>query len=189
MTSSFSSHIDLAHSYWKAHVREGDCVIDATCGNGHDTLFLAQLVGSSGLVIGLDIQEQALANTKTLLLKENLYERISLHKQSHESFPEDAYLRPISLLVYNLGYLPGGNKQLTTRTATTLASLEKSLELLSSGGLLSVTCYPGHPEGETEERAVIAWMEALPPFKYAICHHRWVNRRLAPSLAIIQKKI
>lgn len=186
MSTTYSSHIDLAHAYWKTHVQEGDSVIDATCGNGHDTLFLAQLVGNSGRVIGLDIQEQALKNTQ-LLLQENSCMQVSLHRQSHVSFPEEAYQRPISLIVYNLGYLPGGNKNITTKTDSSLESLRKSIELVEEGGLVSVTCYPGHEEGKIEEIALLDWLQTLSPLSFAICHHRWINRRQAPSLLIIKK--
>jgi hypothetical protein len=184
-------HIAVAHQCWRKHLKEGEWVVDATCGNGRDTLFLAECVlgGSSGGVIGLDIQEQAIENTR-LLLKQSLppsqYDRIHLYQQSHATFPSQALGYPISLIVYNLGYLPKGKKQITTTSETTLASIEKGLSLLTQGGMISITCYSGHPEGAREESALITWTQMLSPTLYSIYHHRW-SRHLSPSLMIIRK--
>ncbi len=188
-----SPHIALAHSYWKAHLKEGQWAVDATCGNGHDTLFLAQCIlgnTSHGGVIGLDIQEKAIENTRLLLeqsLLSHQYARVHLFKQSHASFPNQVMNHSISLIVYNLGYLPKGEKQITTRTDTTLESIKEGLSLIAKGGLISITCYPGHAEGEREETALLTFAQGLSSKIYSICHHRWLNRHLSPSLIIIQK--
>src|SRR5690349_11651165 len=155
----FSSHIDLAHHYWMQIVKKGDTVIDATCGNGKDTLILARLAldEGQGRLIGLDIQSEALLRTKQLLcehLSESLMERICLFEQSHVEFPKEIIDRSIRLIVYNLGYLPSGNKAVTTTATTTLISVERALDLLMPGGLLSITCYPGHDQGKKEEEAL-----------------------------------
>jgi len=176
-------HITLAHQYWRSHLKEGDLAIDATCGNGHDTLVLAELVGKKGRVIALDIQDQALENSRRIV-KEKFYFNVSFFQQSHATFPNNE--SPASLIVYNLGYLPGGDKSITTQTDTTLESLRAALTLLASRGMISITFYPGHPEGLREEEAISTWLESLPSPNYSVCHHRWLNRKLAPSLIIIQ---
>ena len=190
----FSSHIDLAHHYWMQIVKKGDTLIDATCGNGKDTLVLARLAldEGHGRLIGLDIQQEALLRTKELLrehLPESLMERIYLFEQSHVEFPKELTSHSIRLIVYNLGYLPSGNKAITTQTMTTLISVEKALNLLMPGGLLSITCYPGHDQGKKEEEALEAWLNALSPKWFSVCQHRWLNRSSSPSLILIQKKI
>lgn len=189
----YSPHLTLAHNYWKEIVQSGDSVIDATCGNGHDTLFLSQIVLATslqGYVMGIDIQKSALDNTQALL-KKNLtpmqYDRVHLYQQSHTSFPEETYRQTIKLIVYNLGYLPGQNKQITTQTSTTLTSVENALHLLTPGGAISITCYPGHAEGLKEETALLVWLQTLSYSTYSICHHRWINRTLSPSLILIKK--
>lgn len=182
--SIFDSHLDLAHSHWEKILNKGGWAIDATCGNGHDTLCLAQLVTPDSGVIGLDIQPLALENTAALL-KKNSINNVQLYLQSHEIFPRISH--PIRLIVYNLGYLPGGNKQLTTFVDTTLNSVKNGLELLSEEGVMSITCYSGHPEGEREENALIDFCKTLSPYKFNTCHHRWLNREKAPSLILIQK--
>lgn len=187
----FRSHIDYAHQVWKQHLSQGDWAIDATCGNGKDTLFLAELLAPlSGGLIALDIQESAIMNTKALLEKQLSpahQATVHLYHQSHETFPEIAHDKQIKIIIYNLGYLPRGNKSLTTLTSTTLVSVKNALSLLISQGLLSITCYPGHLEGAREEEALLEWSRHLDPKLYSVCHLRWQNRKESPSLLMIQK--
>ena len=190
----FQSHIDLAHKYWQQLVLSGDVVIDATCGNGHDALVLAKLAltSSSGKLFAFDLQQAALDNS-TKLLKENLTQdqntRIELIQGCHSKFPEGILPETVKLIVYNLGYLPGGDKSKTTLVSTTLESIQQALKLLVPGGAISLTCYPGHHEGKIEEAAIIELMASLDAKLWSCCHHRWINRRQSPNLVIIQKGI
>jgi SAM-dependent methyltransferase len=181
----WSNPITLAHHYWKWLLHPNDSVIDATCGNGKDALYLAELL-PQGVVIGIDISARAIQKSKETT---SHLSNVLLFHQSHESFPEVAYAKEIKLIVYNLGYLPGsGNKSETTETHVTLFSVKKSLSLVVEGGVVSITCYPGHPEGKKETIALLEYISALPQNEWNICRHEWPNRRLAPSLLIIQKK-
>ena len=146
-------HLEKAHQFWKAHLRPADAVIDATCGNGKDTAILAQLV-PQGYVYAIDIQEDAITSAE----RNAPYPNISFLRQCHTILPQDQRVR---LVVYNLGYLPGGDKQLTTQTSTTLHSIQTAYDLLPEGGALSITCYPGHPEGAIEEKALQEWSRSL----------------------------
>lgn len=169
-------HLDQAHLYWKNLLKSDDWVIDATCGNGKDSLKLAELV-PEGHVYALDIQEAALQKAQELIP----YSNISYLHQSHALLPSGKF----KLIVYNLGYLPGGNKNLTTLTSTTLESLEKASQLIDIGGAVSITCYPGHPEGALEEVAVEGWVQGLDPNKWLTAHHFW--REKSPSLFYLVK--
>ena len=187
----FPSPIPMAHQLWKQVLSSGDIAIDATMGNGKDTLMLAKYLTSlgGGTVLSFDIQEKALYNTEALL-KEHLpsYQTIDhLLLRSHAEFPENIQPESVKLIVYNLGYLPGGNKTLTTMTATTLQSVEKALSLLCHVGVLSLTCYPGHPEGKKEWHALQALLTNLPKNLYCVTHHQWMNRHDSPTLILIQK--
>ena len=190
----FRSHLDLAHQYWNRILQEGDFAIDATCGNGQDSLALAKtlhLFKEWGL-IGLDIQEKAIENTRTLLqshLCEKTMTSVHLFKQSHAQFPLLAYQSPIRLIIYNLGYLPGGDKTLTTQTDTTLLSVETALEILLPGGILSITCYPGHKEGLLEQETLLKRLSTLNKGDWSVCHHTFSNRGSSPSLILIQKSL
>lgn len=190
--SLFQSHLDLAHNYWTKLVRPGNWVIDATCGNGHDTLFLAQLALSShspGLVIAMDKQLPAIENTRQRLsstLPSSLLPQVQLLHQCHSTFPT-LPSQSISLIVYNLGYLPKGDKAFTTMTETTGASVRAALDLISPGGAISISCYPGHTEGKVEEDWLLQFGANLDPREWSCCHHRWLNRQSAPSLLLIQR--
>ena len=175
------SLFDLAHTFWIKTLRPGDWAIDATCGNGHDTLFLSEHCAG---VIGLDIQPQALLNTRERCRNKNIF----LFHQSHRSFPALAHLAPIRLVVYNLGYLPGGSKAVTTMTLNTLKSVENALTLILPGGLVSITSYSGHIEGQKEEEALLSFCRSLCPKTWTVVFHKWLNRNKAPSLLLIQKE-
>jgi len=151
--------VEVVHDIVRASVQPGDCVIDATAGNGHDTLMLAEAVAPHGRVHAFDIQADALEQTR-LLLSSELQPLVSLHHASHGEL--SAHLPSsergqVAAVLFNLGYLPGGDKQLTTRAETTLQALDASLEWLRPGGLLSVLAYIGHPGGIEEANAVLNW--------------------------------
>jgi hypothetical protein len=178
------NHLELAKQYWKSHLCPGDTAIDATAGNGHDTLFLAGL-GLSAL-LALDIQEAAIQKTRERLEAHSALGRVILRLGSHEDL--SGLPAPPKLIVYNLGYLPGGDKTLTTTTASTLKSVSTALSLLGEKGALSITCYPGHEEGEREEAALLEWASSLPSDKWEVRHHRWINRPRSPSLIWISPR-
>lgn len=186
----FRPHLQLAHQYWQQNLAPGESAIDATCGNGHDTLKLCQLAlnETSGHIYGFDIQESALKTT-SLRLTENLapslVKRVTLINRCHSDLTL-SNAEPIKLIVYNLGYLPGSDKNLVTRVHTTLQSLQRATELLAPGGLITITCYPGHPEGALEEEALLEFAAKLPQDRWNCCHHRWINRQQPPSLLLIR---
>lgn len=190
----FQSHLELAHHYWEKIVSPGDRVIDATCGNGHDTLKLARLVltEESGEVYAIDVQASALEKSRELLsqnLSPLLCQRVHWAAESHENFPQAILPESVKLIVYNFGYLPGGDKSLTTKTDTTLESVKQALTLLCKGGALSLTCYPGHAEGATEEALLGELLTSLSPREWSVCHHVWRNRRNAPSLFLVCRTV
>ncbi|HEX2580180.1 MAG TPA: class I SAM-dependent methyltransferase [Rhabdochlamydiaceae bacterium] len=169
-------HLDQAHLYWKDLLKPNDQVIDATCGNGKDALRLAQLV-PQGHVYALDIQECALQQARALIP----YSNISYLHQSHTELPSGQF----KLVVYNLGYLPAGNKELTTMAGTTLESLKKAAQIIVIGGAVCITCYPGHLEGAREEVAVRGWVKGVDSKKWLITHHFW--REKSPCLFYLIK--
>lgn len=147
---------ELAHAVVREHLRAGDVAVDATVGNGHDTYFLAGLVGPTGRVFGFDIQAEAVRRTE-MLLKENGLANVTLTRGDHsrmaELLPADVRGH-VAVVMFNLGYLPGGEKTITTGPPTTLAALDAAVSVLREGGLLSVVAYRGHPGGLAEADAV-----------------------------------
>jgi len=148
-----------AHREIDAVVREGDIAIDATAGNGHDTVFLARLVGEAGKVVAFDLQEQAIVSTRDRLAAASLLERVQLVHGSHGTIAEQVAAESVAAVMFNLGYLPGGDHAVITRTEETLRALEGALGVLRPGGILTIVCYPGHEGGDEESAAVMAWGE------------------------------
>jgi len=148
-----------AHREIAAVLSPGDTAIDATAGNGHDTVFLAKLVGDTGLIFAFDVQEQAIASTRERLAQEGLLERVKLVHGSHAALHAYAAPGSVAAVMFNLGYLPGGDHTVITRTAETLQALGEALHALKPGGVLTIVCYPGHEGGDQESAAVLAWAE------------------------------
>lgn len=158
---------ELAHTILRDVIREGDRVVDATAGNGHDTVFLARYVGESGEVIAYDIQPRAIASAQQRVAAEGLAARVRWHLQSHATMADDLAPGSARAIVFNLGYLPGDNHDVTTETQETLKALAAAGTVLQAGGCLSILCYPGHEEGTNEAQQVEAWATHLDRWRVA----------------------
>lgn len=155
-----------AQNLAKSYLANGSIAIDATCGNGFDTLFLAEQVGSSGVVYGLDIQERAIESVRQKLLEKSMLSQCNLVVGCHSqlnSIVNPIHAGVVSVVMFNLGYLPLGDKSIVTRPATTLAALDQASELVRPGGLISVLAYPGHAGGLDEANCVANWVGRSEP--------------------------
>lgn len=179
--------LDFAKELMLSHLKEDGIYVDFTMGNGHDTLFLAQQ-HPKGMVYAFDIQEQALSHTKALLAEHGITSGVTLILDSHEQFPH--YITaPIDIGIFNLGYLPGADKTVTTQTQTTLQALEAALAALSETGILILVLYPGHPEGKRESEAVEAFCRALSGSNYNVIKYDFINKQNPPYLLAVEKRI
>ncbi len=162
--SNFRSLTAFAQDATAAVLSPGAVAVDATVGNGHDTLFLARRVAPNGQVAGFDIQHHALQATRTRLEQAGLADLVRLHPCGHqfmlERVPAD-WAGRVSALMFNLGYLPGSDRQVTTTPGTTLSALDQALTLVRHGGLISLLVYRGHPGAQAEVEAVFAWLNRL----------------------------
>jgi ubiquinone/menaquinone biosynthesis C-methylase UbiE len=175
----------LAQEILKPLIRAGDRVIDATAGNGHDTLFLAQCVGPKGRVLAFDVQEAALVSARSRV---ETMPWVEFFHQSHTEMAAHVEDGSVAAVMFNLGYLPGENHELTTEADETLGALEIAVRLLKPGGLLSVVCYPGHPAGAREALAVEQWMGALAAMGWRVARYGALGtRRPAPFLLLAGK--
>jgi predicted methyltransferase len=149
--------VELAHASISPRLKKGDICLDATAGNGHDSLFLAQHVSPGGTVYAVDIQESALRTTQERLIRHGLVKVLQSFHGSHRAVSAwlPASVRgEIAVAMFNLGYLPGGDHQVTTSVRETTAALEAIYPLIRKGGLISVIGYRGHPGGKEETEAV-----------------------------------
>lgn len=179
----------VAHDLVRQVIRPGDIAIDATAGNGHDTLFLAQCVGSSGTVYGLDIQQDALTATANRLAAAGVTNAVLLHR-SHAELREALSTvadNSVAAVMLNLGYLPGASKQMVTRADSTVRAIRDSLRLLRPGGILTVVAYTGHPGGLEELQAVRDLLGSLPPEEFQVTEPESTNDKvLAPRLLVVR---
>lgn len=180
----------FSHDIIKEAISEGDYAIDATLGNGHDTLFLAELVGLEGKVFGFDIQKDAIQSTKERLIENNLYNQVELIHDGHENMlehiPED---QQVSAVMFNLGYLPKGDKNIVTKAETTVKAINQALSLLKTGGVLSIMVYYGHPGTNGEKEAVDELVREIPQDDYEVLSYKFVNQiNNPPYLYMIKRK-
>lgn len=168
-------------------IRPGDAAIDGTVGNGHDTLFLAELVGEKGHVFGFDIQEQAILHTKGLLEKKQVAARVHLFQKGHEtikeSIPADFHGK-ISGAMFNLGYLPGGDKSIVTKPETTISAINQLVDILTKGGILGLVIYHGHEEGAYERDRILAYAKGLDQTNVHVLQYSFINQRNNPPFLL-----
>ena len=175
--------IDIAHHLMAAYITEDDIVVDMTMGNGHDTLFLAQI---SQFVYAFDIQKQAL-NTTQKRLEEHQIRNVKLILDSHENIKK--YVDKYKYVIYNLGYLPNGDKTITTSSTSTLNSLKIVMEELLEGGIIFMVIYPGHDEGKIESTDLEACFKTIDHRYFKVVKTNLPYQHLNPPyLVMIYKK-
>ena len=163
------------------HVKVGHTVLDCTVGNGNDTLLLAKQVGQTGKVYGFDIQRRALDITLQKLTCENVNDRVQLIEDSHENI--DLHINEeLDFIIYNLGYLPKGDKSIKTKKTTTLISLEKSFDLLKENGIIIITCYIGHDGGIEEKDGVENLLANLDQKIFNVIKYEFMNQKNYPPV-------
>ena len=151
---------DITQDWLKDILKAGDSAIDATLGNGFDALFLAQQIGESGRLYGFDVQQQAITQSEKLLIDEPCQKSFFLKGHEHiASVLPPETKGQIKVVMFNLGWLPGSDKNIITKAETTISALEQSIIWLAPGGKMSVMVYPGHQGGDSEAADVIHWLE------------------------------
>ncbi|MEI4769208.1 class I SAM-dependent methyltransferase [Psychrobacillus sp. FJAT-51614] len=169
-------------------IQQGDYVVDATAGNGHDTLFLAQLVGETGHVYAFDVQAEALKSTEEKLVESNLNCRATLILDGHEHV--SAYVqKELSAAIFNLGYLPGSNHQIVTKGNSTIQAIESLLGMLKIGGFIVLVVYHGHAGGKEEKDAILNYVQQLPQsYAHVLCY-QFLNQQNNPPFIIAIEKM
>lgn len=179
-----------SHELLQDVIELGDSVVDATMGNGNDTLFFAELVGETGKVYAFDVQQQALDNTTKRLEEHHCLQQAQLFLKGHENI--DTLISEeeiLSAAVFNLGYLPKSDKSIVTKEDTTIQALEGLLKRLKKKGRIVLVIYDGHDEGKVEKQEVLHFVAELPQEKYSVLNYQFINQRNnPPSLICIEKK-
>ena len=179
---------EWCHHFIKEHVKEGDVCIDATAGNGNDTELLCNLVGPTGRVYAFDIQEQAIEKTRERLQKSALLNWAELIRESH------VYMRnyvkdEVSCIVFNFGYLPGGDHNLSTQKETSIHAIREGLQLLKKGGIMSLCIYSGGDSGFEERDAILEELKQLDTKRYLVILSSYYNRPNHPPIPVLIVKL
>ncbi len=180
---------EWCHHFIREHVKEGQCCIDATAGNGNDTLFLCELVGESGKVLAFDIQEQAVANTRKRLEEANLSKRATVLLESHENMDRYAGEDTVSCITFNFGYLPGGDHTISTQKESSIDAIGKGLNLLKKGGIMSLCIYSGGDSGFEERYAILEYVKKLDGKQYLVIVSEYYNRPNNPPIPVFIIKL
>ncbi len=168
------------------HIQPGGTVVDFTMGNGHDTLWLSRQVGEQGKVCAFDIQQQALDSTAARLAEHGA-SNVTLIKDSHSNVK--AYVKePICAGLFNLGYLPGGDRSITTMRETTLPAIAAAIDLLDAGGGLLIAVYPGHAEGTAEGIEIAKLLAGYDRRQMSCTQVRLVNSPTSPFFFLVEKR-
>lgn len=174
--------LDFVRNVISKRIKNSDICVDATCGRGNDTLFLAKV---SKKVYAFDIQKEAINASKELLKD---YENVIFINDSHENVFEYVS-EDINIAMFNLGYLPKGDKSITTKSSSTINSIDAILKKLSINGIVSVVCYPGHQEGYIESKELLEYLRGINQKDYDIIRYDFINQINNPPFALIIERI
>lgn len=175
--------LEMAHDFLAQVITKDDVVVDATMGNGHDTLFLAKLAKQ---VYAFDIQEQALQKTSKRIQEAGLT-NVDLILQGHETV--DQFVTEVKAAIFNLGYLPSADKSIITQPQTTIEALEKLCQMLVKGGRIAIMIYYGHEGGDIERDAVMDYISQLPQQEYTATIYRTLNQINNPPFLVMIEKL
>lgn len=179
--------LSLHKMFLSAHIKEGDSVADFTMGNGNDTLWLSKTVGENGHVYSFDIQQQALDSTKKRMVDEGAPENYTLILDSHSNL-KNHIPGKIKAGVFNLGYLPGGDKTKTTLRETTRKAVTDAIDILDIDGILLIAVYPGHKEGELEGEMLEQMLSEYSRFVYCVSKFKIINSPTSPFFFMVERK-
>lgn len=184
----FKNAVTISHNVIKLALKKGDTAVDATCGTGRDTLCLAKLVGETGRVYSFDIQKKAIELTRLLLVENNALQPVVLINDDNRQM--EAYIpTKAQAIMFNLGYLPGGDHSIKTTGDATLEAIEIALKILNNGGLITVVFYPGHPGGLAEFTIVRNFLATLPQKLFEVTEIQFTNQINNPPRIIIVQKL
>ena len=176
---------EWCHELFSLQAVKGGFYIDATMGNGYDTLFLCRLAEENGQVIAFDIQEKALEATRKLLAKEEMEERARLVLDSHVNMGKYVQEDSVDGICFNFGYLPGGDHALATQPETSKKALKVGLELLKKGGVMSLCIYSGGDTGFEEKEVLMNYIKELDERKYVVIVSSYYNRKNNPPIPVL----
>ncbi|SFC59003.1 Putative rRNA methylase [Bacillus sp. OV322] len=184
-------NLPFAQSLLQTAIAPGDIAIDGTAGNGHDTVYLAGLTGKDGHVYGFDIQKEAIEHTAKKLADANLDQQCTLFQTGHQHITANIpkkHFGKITGAIFNLGYLPGGDKTIVTMASTTIPAIEQLLDIMAPEGIIVLVIYHGHPGGSREKDEILAFAAGLDQQKAHVLQYSFINQVNSPPFVIAIEK-
>lgn len=178
------SALTVSHDFVKRNLKEGGFAIDCTAGRGYDTVFLAHCVGENGRVLAFDIQEDAVKSTNERIIAEGVEKIAEVHKTSHSEIDRFAEKESCDCIMFNFGWLPNGDHKINTRKETSIEAIDKGLEILKAGGIMSLCIYYGRDTGFEEKDAILAHLKEIDDKKYTVIVGEFVNRKNCPPIPV-----
>ncbi|MCF7926863.1 MAG: methyltransferase domain-containing protein [Candidatus Izimaplasma sp.] len=175
--------IPFVHNKLKETVTNEDYVIDGTCGNGYDTLFLSRIAKK---VFAFDIQELAIKNTEERLRRNKVY-NVKMIQDSHENVDKYIKDKEIKAALFNLGHLPGSDKRVVTKWPSTMKAIQKIKNNLVVNGIIALVVYVGKFGGEEESNELLSYVRSLSHEEYNVIKYSYFNKEKAPYVIIIKK--
>lgn len=189
---NINNAVQFQHLIWDRVMQNAKVVVDATCGNGHDLLYLAEHADDGCHLYGIDIQDQAIYKSRSLLESKELTKNITLtfiHRSHDIALEEEFVDNSIDLMIFNLGYLPGSNHEVITKPHHTIEAIKTGLRKLSKSGVITIVAYPGTKEGMEEMQILTSYLSYLEQKLYNVCHWHPLNQiKNPPELYILQKR-
>lgn len=183
MPSSLNT-LTLAHRFLEEQVRPGAFCIDATAGRGRDTAFLCSLAGPQGKVLAFDIQQEAVDSTRALLEEKGFSSMAQVILDSHSNMEQYAQAESVDAVVFNFGWLPGGDHRIFTTPQTSIPAIQAALRLLKPGGVCCLCIYYGGASGYGERDALLPFLETLDSDRYTVIVSRFANRPGDPPIPV-----
>lgn len=183
----FTNAVNFAKVICSQKLRKGDTAVDATMGNGNDTVYLCKLVGEKGRIYAFDIQKEAIENTKRKLIESGINTDVRLILDGHENM--DKYIdSKVKLVIFNLGYLPKGEHCITTKAETTMKAIKKAADLIDAGGMIIVIVYDGHDSGKIERKAIEDYIASIDQKEFTAVKLEFTNQVNNPPVFISIEK-
>ncbi|PWJ51450.1 tRNA (mnm(5)s(2)U34)-methyltransferase [Faecalicatena contorta] len=174
---------EYCHRFLEMYIESGDICVDATAGNGNDTEFLCRMTGESGQVYAFDIQPQAIECTKERIRKLGFESQVRLIQDGHEKMGE--YVKEsVSAIVFNFGYLPGGDHRISTQPASSLEAIQEGMKLLKIDGVMSLCIYSGQDSGYEEKEAILSYLKELDSKRWLVIVNSFHNRKNDPPIPV-----
>ncbi len=172
---------EYCHRFLQQYVSEGDVCIDATAGKGNDTEFLRRIVGETGKVYAFDIQKDAVEATEERMKVNGYSKNVEVICDSHEKM--GTYVtEEVSAILFNLGYLPGGDHSIATNGKTSISAIREGMKLLQKDGIISICIYSGQDSGYEEKEMILSFLRELDSKKWLVILNQYYNRKNDPPI-------